>query len=138
MFVTIDTNIIVSAALFPESVIARVLYHIIANNELVLSKYVLDETEKIFTEKFPYKLDEMKSWIQKISFGLLNVSLENMQKYPDMRDKKDIPVLAFAIEANVDILVTGDKDFNDIIIKKPRIMTPREYMDMFMKDEVLP
>jgi predicted nucleic acid-binding protein len=122
MFVAIDTNIIVSATLFPESVVAKVFYHILANHELVLSKYVLDE---------------MKSWRQKISCDLFDLSLDNPQKYPYMRDKKDIPVLALAIEANVDILVTGDKDFDDIVIEKPKIMKPREYMDMFMKDAVL-
>jgi predicted nucleic acid-binding protein len=37
-----------------------------------------------------------------------------------------------AIESNVDVLITGDKDFGEIIIDRPMIMTPRNFIDKFM------
>ena len=49
----------------------------------------------------------------------------------DIRDVKDYPVLYTAIIEDVDILVTGDKDFADIDIEKPEIMTPAEFMEEF-------
>jgi predicted nucleic acid-binding protein len=41
--------------------------------------------------------------------------------------------LAFAIEANIDVLITGDKDFDEIRIQKPKIMKARNYIDEYMK-----
>jgi predicted nucleic acid-binding protein len=41
MRVMVDANIIVSAILFPKSVIASVLKHLIDNYSLVLSKYTI-------------------------------------------------------------------------------------------------
>lgn len=32
----------------------------------------------------------------------------------------------------VDILITGDKDFNDIEIKRPEIMTPSAFVEKFV------
>ena len=39
-------------------------------------------------------------------------------------EMKDYPVLYTAIIEEVDLLVTGDKDFSDIDIEKPEIMSP--------------
>ena len=50
----------------------------------------------------------------------------------DIRDVKDYPVLYTAIIEDVDVLVTGDKDFTDIDIEKPEIMTPAEFMEQFL------
>ena len=33
---------------------------------------------------------------------------------------------------DVDILVTGDKDFSDIDIEKPEIMSPAQFMERFL------
>jgi predicted nucleic acid-binding protein len=54
-------------------------------------------------------------------------------KYPQIRDKDDILLLASAIETNADIFITGDKDFDEIKIIKPKIMKPREYIDEYME-----
>lgn len=50
----------------------------------------------------------------------------------DIRDIKDYPVLYTAIIEDVDILITGDKDFNDIDIEKPEIMTPTEFIEFYL------
>jgi predicted nucleic acid-binding protein len=59
------------------------------------------------------------------------------KKYPQVRDKDDIPLLASAIEAEAeaeaDIFITGDKDFDEIKITKPRIMKPRNYIEEYME-----
>ena len=53
-------------------------------------------------------------------------------KYPQIRDINDIPILANAIESRTDILITGDKDFQNIKLTKPQIMTPRKYFDKYI------
>ena len=45
-------------------------------------------------------------------------------KLGDLRDPKDVPVLSDAIQYEVDVLVTGDKDFLEADIKRPIILSP--------------
>jgi predicted nucleic acid-binding protein len=40
-----------------------------------------------------------------------------------VRDTKDNPILASAIFADVDVLVTGDRDFEGLDIERPEILT---------------
>ena len=48
-----------------------------------------------------------------------------------MRDSKDKPVLYSAIIANVDILITCDKDFEDVSVEKPQIMSATDFLNMY-------
>ena len=45
-----------------------------------------------------------------------------------IRDVKDRPILRAAIEANADVLLTGDKDFLESGVEHPAIMTPAEFV----------
>ena len=54
----------------------------------------------------------------------------DQNKYPKIRDIKDLPVLVSAILSDSDILVTGDKDFAEIKIDKPLIFTPAQYFEL--------
>jgi len=132
MRVMADANIIVSAILFPKSVIANVLKHVIDNYSLVLSKYTIYEVEDVFNEKFPHRITEMKDFLQKIPYELFTLKKAKTKKYPNIRDIDDLPVLANAIESKVDLLITGDKDFDDVLIKKPKIINPRKYIDEYV------
>jgi predicted nucleic acid-binding protein len=49
-----------------------------------------------------------------------------------LRDKKDNPILASAILADADVLVTGDKDFAELSIERPLIMTITEFTDKYI------
>ena len=104
----------------------------IDNHDLILCKYTIDEIEDVFNEKFPHRLSEMKEFIRKIPHEFFVLSKIDDKKYPNLRDNDDLPVLANAIESKVDILITGDKDFDDISIKRPKIIKPRKYIDEYM------
>ena len=128
----VDANIIVSAILFPKSIVAKAFSHLIDNHHLVLSKYTIDEVKDVFNEKFPHRLVEMKEFMRKIPYEFFVMNKITAKKYPNIRDIDDLPVLANAIESKVDILITGDKDFDDISIERPLIMKPRNYFDVYM------
>ena len=60
MKVMIDTNIFISAALFPNSRAAQALYKaMIAPYQPVTCDYVVDELHRKFREKFPDKIVEL-------------------------------------------------------------------------------
>jgi uncharacterized protein len=133
MRIMADANIIVSAILFPKSIIAVVLKHLIDNFSLVFCKYTINEVEDVFNEKFPHRITEMKEFLQETPYELFTFKKHKNKRYPIIRDVDDLPVLANAIESKVDLLITGDKDFDEVLIKKPKIIKPRNYMDEYMK-----
>ena len=130
----VDANIIISAILFPKSIVAETLKHMISNHELTLSQYTIDEIQEVFKNKFPHKKNEMKIFMDKLPHKRFTLKeINNTKKYPNIRDYDDIPVLVNAIESNVDLFITGDKDFDEIRLKRPKIMNPRNYTDEHMK-----
>ncbi len=51
----------------------------------------------------------------------------------EIRDEKDYPVLYTAIVEDVDILITGDKDFAEVNVERPEIMTPTEFLEQYVQ-----
>ncbi len=52
--------------------------------------------------------------------------------YPKIRDKKDYPILASAILADVDVFITGDKDFSAVYIERPEVMIIAEFASKYL------
>ena len=44
-----------------------------------------------------------------------------------LRDKKDYPILAAAMAADVDILLSGDKDLLTVEIERPEIINSKNF-----------
>jgi putative PIN family toxin of toxin-antitoxin system len=125
MRVLIDTNVLISAALFPQSTPAQAFWKAnIFPFQAVICEQNLDELKRIFTRKFPDKLPALESFI---SNSLLSIEIVDTPELPveeerSMRDMMDRPILRSAIVADVDIILTGDKDFLESGIDHPRMM----------------
>ena len=52
----------------------------------------------------------------------------DMSGFPTVRDAKDSPILATAILENVDVFITGDKDFLVLEPETPEIVTIAEFL----------
>jgi len=137
MKIMLDANVLISAILFPNSIIGCTVEHIKKFHTIVLCQYILDEIEFGFKnkKKLTDKLQNVTDYISLLPFELYRLDALDFQKYPYIRDKKDLPILANAIESGVDILITGDADFDSVEIDKPRIMKPRQFQDEFMKEK---
>lgn len=48
-----------------------------------------------------------------------------------IRDKDDYIILHTAIIEDVDIFITGDKDFNDVLVDRPEIMNASEFLERY-------
>jgi len=53
------------------------------------------------------------------------------EKENAIRDTNDRPILRAALAANIDILITGDKDFLESGINNPKIVTAAEFINDF-------
>ena len=57
------------------------------------------------------------------------MNVEN--KLFEIRDKEDYIILHTAIIEDVDVFITGDKDFDDVDIDKPEIMSISEFLEKY-------
>lgn len=128
----IDTNILISAILFRSESLNRLIEKVAEEYTLVLSTYVVEELKEVVERKFPTKVNAIEKFLTAISYELEYLP-EDFEGTPlfEIRDDKDYMVLHTAIIADVDILITGDKDFKDIEIERPEIMTPREFLEKY-------
>jgi putative PIN family toxin of toxin-antitoxin system len=131
MKVFVDTNVLISAILFPRGKAGTVFSHVIETHDLVLSSYSISECDLVFQRKFPDKIGLLRDFLSALSFELVTTpdSIDPAE-YPDIRDAKDLPILASAIISDSDIILTGDRDFEGLAMDKPLIFTPARYSEL--------
>lgn len=128
----LDTNVLISALLFPSKKFDSIMEYIFAEHELVLSSYVVEELKRVVRRKFPKKEADIERLLFLMSFEYVYTPDEIDRELFIIRDVKDYPVLYTAIIEDVDILITGDKDFADIEVEKPEIVTPTEFVERYI------
>lgn len=131
MRIMLDTNVLISMLLFPSEKSNRMMKHITGEHRLVISSFVLDEIMEVINRKFPAQKESMDCLLSKLSFEMVYTPHTMKAGLFEIRDSKDYPVLYTAIIEDVDIFVTGDKDFLDVNIEKPEILTPAMYTERF-------
>ena len=55
---------------------------------------------------------------------------EAVESEAGIRDLDDRPILRAALKSDVDILITGDKDFLESGLKRPQIVNPADFLKM--------
>ena len=132
MRILIDTNILISAALWPDSKPAQAYFK--ATNSPhrgLLCEQSIDELRRVFNKKFPNRISVLESFL---SLALLAVELVpvpdgTIELEKEIRDMNDRPILRAAVNANVDIILTGDNDFLEAGIQHPRIMNAATFLE---------
>ncbi len=124
----LDTNILLSAMLFPGKRMDTLMRKASVENHLVISSYVLDELFDVIRRKFSSQEGTADKFLQCIPYELVYTPKQPAPGLFAIRDPDDYAVLYSAIIENVDIFVTGDKDFEDIVLEKPEIMTPAQFL----------
>ena len=132
MRIMLDTNVLISALLFPGQRMNAMMEMITMNHDLVLSSYVVEELKMVVQRKFPKKESAIERMLFMMRYEYVYTPTEMEESLFEIRDVKDYPVLYTAIIEDIDILVTGDKDFSDIDVEKPQIMTPAAFMEKYL------
>ena len=131
MRVMLDSNVLVSAIVFPNARMNAVIYKAAMDHQLVLSSYILDELLDVTRRKFPSKVTDVDTFLTRLPYELVYTPSEQKAGLFTIRDVDDYPVLYSAIIADIDIFVTGDDDFEDVEIEKPEIITPSEFLKKY-------
>lgn len=98
---------------------------------MVLSSYIVEELKDVVKRKFPDKVGVVDTLLAKMNYEYVYTPDILNEALFEIRDVKDYPVLYTAILEDVDILVTGDDDFNNVKVEKPEILTPAEFMERY-------
>ncbi len=139
MKIVVDTNIFVSGWLWG-GIPAR-LFRLARNYQLIIctSEPILAELETTLgKQKIQVKLQSLSFTIN----GLMSGTRELVEVYPistinvpELRDFNDQMILATAIAAEVDVIVTGDRDL--LILQEYQeipIITARDFLERYFPE----
>jgi putative PIN family toxin of toxin-antitoxin system len=129
MKIMIDTNIIFSALLFPQSKPAQALFHITEHHNLILCDYIIYELQNVVSRKRPDLLADIDVLLAKLSYELI---LAPQEPGKLISDPKDHPILNAAIIADVDIIISGDSHFLKLELEHPKTMSVAEFLDEYI------
>jgi len=66
----IDTNVLISALLFPNSQMSQLLEKLIDEHEIVLCSHIIDELHRVFEEKFSKKKKILEHFLSIFPYDL--------------------------------------------------------------------
>jgi len=97
---------------------------------IVLCDQIIDELRRNFNRKFPAKIPVLERFLALAQYDLITLTLEDeaVDEEKNIRDVSDRPILRAALKAQVDIFVTGDKDFLESGLQHPKIMSAAQFL----------
>ena len=131
MKVMLDTNILVSAFVFKSKMMIQLIYKLSTEHEIVICSYTIEELKELVDTKFKVTQKDLDEFLKDFPFILVYSPTTVENKLFEIRDKDDYIILHTAIIEDVDVFITGDKDFNDIDIDKPEIMNATEFLEKY-------
>lgn len=131
MRIMVDTNVLISLLVFSSKRMNQMMECIFTEHQLVLSSYIVEELKDVVRRKFVDKAGVIDTLLARMNYEYVYTPDVLNETLFEIRDVKDYPILYTAILEDVDIFVTGDRDFSDIDVKKPRILTPAEFVERY-------
>ncbi|MFZ5447078.1 MAG: putative toxin-antitoxin system toxin component, PIN family [Thermodesulfobacteriota bacterium] len=123
-----DTNVIVSAVA-TRGLCADVFRAVLAGHELVTCTRVLQEVRRILSMKFGVPEQLIAEYLELIGQEAIVAEPEDLPDLP-IQDADDVAIVAAAIAAQAQVLVTGDHELQSLqVIGKVRIISPRDFWE---------
>ena len=112
MRVLLDTNVIVSAVT-TRGLCADVFRAVLAAHELVTCAQVLQEVRRILGMKFDVPEQLIAEYLELIGQDAIVAEPEDLPDLP-IQDRDDVAIVAAAIGAKAEVLVTGDHELQSL------------------------
>ena len=128
MKVFLDTNVIVSAVT-TRGLCADVFRAVLADHNLVTSMKVLQEVQRILKVKFSVSDELIAEYLELIEEDAVLAKPGELAALL-IKDTDDVQIVAAAVAANANVLVTGDREVQGLkSIQETRIVSPREFWE---------
>ncbi|MGP1679750.1 MAG: putative toxin-antitoxin system toxin component, PIN family [Burkholderiales bacterium] len=126
--VVFDTNVLVSALVFPggrgEAALRRIIDE---TDQLVLSRPIVDELLDVLARKFARDAEELAHVA--VFVTELAVIVAPKRRLRVVQDDPDNRILECAVAGRAEVIVSGDKALLALkVYEKTRILTLREYL----------
>ncbi len=129
MRVLLDTNVIVSAVT-TRGLCADVFRAVLAEHELVICPQVLYEVRNILGTKFSVPENLISEYLELIEQDAIVAKSKESVTIP-IKDKDDVKIVSAAMNAGVQVFVTGDREVQEIKrIGGMTIMSPRGFWEL--------
>lgn len=129
--IVVDTNVLISRLLAPDSAPARAVSHAVRHGRLLASNATLEELAEVLGRG---KFDCYLSLDERQQFMRLLTRIVEMppitHRFNDCRDPSDNKFLDLAVSGAAHAIVTGDRDLLDLHpFREIPIMKPATYLD---------
>ena len=129
MKVFVDTNVLV-AAFATRGLCADVLRYILAEHQLVTGEVVLTELRRALSRRLKVPPHTVEAILELLR-GHEVVPIPQAPSDLPIRDPQDRWILASAVDAKADVLITGDADLLDVASLAPlRVLATRAFWDL--------
>jgi putative PIN family toxin of toxin-antitoxin system len=131
--VFLDTNVLVSG-FATRGLCADVIRLALAEHELIVSQVVLDELKRVLKQKIELPAEQIQEILAFLENQTVQPKPKSLSSIP-VRDDDDQWVLASALAAKAEVLVTGDKDLLDVAgqVSDLTITDPRGFWNLAKK-----
>lgn len=133
MKVFLDTNVLVSG-FATRGLCADVIRLVLAEHELITADVVLNELKRVLKHKIELPGEQIQEILTFLESQTVQPKPKSLCSI-SVRDEDDQWVLASALAAKADVLVTGDKDFLDVAdeVAGLTITDPRGFWNLAKK-----
>jgi putative PIN family toxin of toxin-antitoxin system len=131
--VFLDTNVLVSG-FATRGLCADVIRLVLAEHELITADVVLNELKRVFKHKIQLPGEQVQEILTFLESQTVQPQPISLSSIP-VRDEDDQWILASALAAKADVLVTGDKDLLDVAeqVSDLTITDPRGFWNLVKK-----
>jgi len=134
MKIFLDTNVLASAAA-TRGLCADVLREVFASHDLFISEQVLNELRRVLGLKFGVGQGLIDDFIQPLHQDSVLAQPSRVPKIK-LQDTEDLTILAAAITAGAEVLITGDKELLDLgRVEDMEILSPRQFWEKLKAQE---
>ena len=133
MKVFLDTNVLVSG-FTTRGLCADLIRLVLAEHELVVGEVVLKELERVLTRKIELPAETIQEIVASLEQQTVQPTPKTVPTSP-VRDEDNQWVLASALAAKAEVLVTGDNDLLDVAdqVSGLTITDPRGFWNLVKK-----
>ena len=130
-YIVIDTNVLISAGLLPESKTAQVLALAVEHFVIAQNQDTWHELEtRIARSKFDRYFSESGRLRHLVAIAQSIQHFELTTEVSVSRDKTDDKFISLAIDSGATILISGDPDLKDVkTYKGIEILTPAQFFE---------
>ncbi len=134
MKIFLDTNVLASAVA-TRGLCADVLREVFASHDLFISEQVLNELGRVLRVKFGVGQDLIDDFIRLLQQDSVLAQPSQVPRVK-LQDKEDLIILAAAISAGAEVLITGDKELLDLgRVENLEILSPRQFWEKLKAQE---